>query len=296
MDQDSATRSGVTEVKGNYGEALRIIGTQDAVGNHIGIVNISWVGLRLVGLALRIVGLIAVIALFAVQQPLSWLPVPDTAPAALVALRDWQVVSLGTWLAALVLYLLYFAIAQFKSSVFVGQSGAEIHLARHKKIVDTVRAGELRVVLDPRVYLLAVVSTKYFRLPAAQVDATTKDNIRCFVGVNESEILTYVPDRRSISGLAAMMLGFFFLPVLPPGVKLLSILFFLAGTAYFLVGYVVNAKISECLGLSDVPGTVRYQLLHRTASAVLAARQFCADAAVMLVHEQGDSWPHTPHT
>lgn len=42
--------------------------------------------------------------------------------------------------------------------------------------------------------------------------------------------------------------------------------------------------ISECLGLSDVPGSIRYQLLHRTASAVLAARQFCAPAAVMLVH------------
>ena len=177
MEDDTVTRSGVTEVKGSYGEALRVIGTQDAVGNHIGIVNISWIGLRLVGLALRVVGLLALIALLLVQQPLSWLPVPDTAPGAFVALRDWQIVSFTTWLAALVLYLLYFAVAQFKSSVFVGQSGAEIHLARHKKIVDTVRAGELRVVLDPRVYPLAVVSTKYFLLPAARVDATTKDNI-----------------------------------------------------------------------------------------------------------------------
>ena len=177
MDQDSAARTGVTEIKGSYGEALRVIGTQDAVGNHIGIVNISWVGLRLVGLGLRLVGLLAVVALYAVQQPLAWLPIPDTAPAALVALRDWQLISAGWWLVGLVLYLLYFAIAQFKSSVFVGQSGAEIHLARHKKIVDTVRAGELRVVLDPRVYPLAVVSTKYFLLPASQVDATTKDNI-----------------------------------------------------------------------------------------------------------------------
>ena len=100
---------------------------------------------------------------------------PDTAPAALVALRDWQMISVGWWLVGLVLYLLYFAIAQFKSSVFVGQSGAEIHLARHKKIVDTIRAGELRVVLDPRVYPLAVVSTKYFLLPAAQVDAMMRE-------------------------------------------------------------------------------------------------------------------------
>lgn len=177
LDDRSTARSGVTEVKANYSEALRTIGTQDQFGNHIGIVNVSWIGLRLVGLGLRVFGLIAVIALYAVQTPLSWLPIPDTAPAALVELRDWQVFSFGTWLLALVLYLVYFAIAQFKSSVFVGQSGAEIHLARYKKIVDTVKAGELRVVLDPRVYPLAVVSTKYFLLPAAQVDATTKDNI-----------------------------------------------------------------------------------------------------------------------
>ncbi len=177
LEDRSTARSGVTEVKANYSEALRTIGTQDQFGNHIGIVNVSWIGLRLVGLGLRVFGLIAVIALYAVQTPLAWLPIPDTAPAALVELRDWQVFSFGTWLLALVLYLVYFAIAQFKSSVFVGQSGAEIHLARYKKIVDTVKAGELRVVLDPRVYPLAVVSTKYFLLPAAQVDATTKDNI-----------------------------------------------------------------------------------------------------------------------
>jgi hypothetical protein len=166
-------RTGVTEVKASYSEALRVIGTQDRVGNHIGIVNVSWVGLRLVGLALRVVGLLAVIALYSVREPLSWLPIPDAAPAAFVELRDWQVFSLGTWLLALALYLIYFAIAQFKSSVFVGQSGAEIHLARHKKIVDTVRAGELRVILDPRVYPLAVVSNKSFLLPASRVDATT---------------------------------------------------------------------------------------------------------------------------
>jgi hypothetical protein len=177
MEEEAGGRSGVTEVKGNYAEALRVIGTQDGAGNHIGIVTISWVGLRLVGLAVRIVGLIVVIALYFVRQPLSWLPIPDAAPAILVGIRDWQIVSLGTWLLALALYLLYFAIAQFKSSVFVGQAGAEIHLARHKKIIDTVRAGELRVILDPRVFPLAVVSTKYFLLPASRVDATTRDNI-----------------------------------------------------------------------------------------------------------------------
>jgi hypothetical protein len=176
-DDAAAPRIGVTEVKATYGEALRVIGTQDRAGNHIGIVNVSWGGLRLVGLTFRVLGLIAVIALYAVQQPLAWLPIPDAAPAILVQLRDWQVFSFGTWLLGLVLYLVYFAIAQFKSSVFVGQPGAEVHLARHQKIVDTVRAGELRVILDPRVSPQAVVSTKYVLLPAAPVDATTRDNI-----------------------------------------------------------------------------------------------------------------------
>ncbi|MPZ16605.1 MAG: hypothetical protein GEV06_01635 [Luteitalea sp.] len=176
-EREPPVRSGVTDVKASYAEALRLIGTQDQHGNHIGIVSVSWVGLRLVGLALRLLGLVVVVGLVFARQPLNWLPISDGAPAMFVQLRDWTLLSTGTWLLALFWYLLYFAVAQFKSSVFVGQSGAEIHLARHKKIVDTVRYGELRVVLDPRVYPLAVVSTKYFLLPAARVDATTKDNI-----------------------------------------------------------------------------------------------------------------------
>jgi regulator of protease activity HflC (stomatin/prohibitin superfamily) len=84
------------------------------------------------------------------------------------------------------------------------------------------------------------------------VEKATGGDIRRFAGVNESEILTYVPDRRSISGLSAMMLGFFFLTVLPPSWKALSILFFLAGIAYFLVGYVMNAKIDVPEGYEGV--------------------------------------------
>lgn len=84
------------------------------------------------------------------------------------------------------------------------------------------------------------------------VEKATGGDIRRFVGVNESEILTYVPDRRSISGLAAMMLGFFFLTVLPPGWKVLSILFFLGGFVYFVVGYVMNAKVDVPEGYEGV--------------------------------------------
>jgi len=40
----------------------------------------------------------------------------------------------------------------------------------------------------------------------------------------------------------------------------------------------------ERVGLESVPDAVRYQLLHRTVSALLVAEQFDAAAAVMLVH------------
>ena len=53
------------------------------------------------------------------------------------------------------------------------------------------------------------------------------------------------------------------------------------------------AYILRCLGLpSTIPDSTRYQLLHRTASAVLAAEEFGAKAAVMLVHSfsPADRW------
>ena len=84
------------------------------------------------------------------------------------------------------------------------------------------------------------------------VEKATGGDIRRFAGVNESEILTYVPDRRSMSGLAAMMLGFFFLTVLPSSWKVLSLLFFLAGLVYFLIGYVMNAKVDVPEGYEGV--------------------------------------------
>lgn len=46
------------------------------------------------------------------------------------------------------------------------------------------------------------------------------------------------------------------------------------------------------LGLSAVPKTLRYQLLHRTASAIIEAQRFGAADAVMLVHSfsQSSEW------
>lgn len=53
------------------------------------------------------------------------------------------------------------------------------------------------------------------------------------------------------------------------------------------------AHICELLTLPlNIPGTIRYQLLHRTAAAIHAAAQFHAYRAVMLVHSfsQSDMW------
>jgi hypothetical protein len=46
------------------------------------------------------------------------------------------------------------------------------------------------------------------------------------------------------------------------------------------------------LGLSQIPGTIRYQLVHRTASAVIEANRFGAKRAMMIVHSfsQTDQW------
>lgn len=44
-------------------------------------------------------------------------------------------------------------------------------------------------------------------------------------------------------------------------------------------------SISEILGVSDSPNPeLRYQLFHRTTSAILTARRFKTDLAIMLVH------------
>lgn len=53
------------------------------------------------------------------------------------------------------------------------------------------------------------------------------------------------------------------------------------------------AFIKEKLGLTEeVPPTIRYQLLHRTASAIVEAERFTATSAMMIVHSfsQSDLW------
>ena len=52
------------------------------------------------------------------------------------------------------------------------------------------------------------------------------------------------------------------------------------------------AYLLSLLGMPSVPETTRYQLLHRTASAIIEAQRFNATHAVMLVHSfsQSSEW------
>ena len=47
------------------------------------------------------------------------------------------------------------------------------------------------------------------------------------------------------------------------------------------------AYLHSLLGVPPLDDAIRYQLLHRTASAVLTAQEFHAHVAVMLVHSFG---------
>ena len=47
--------------------------------------------------------------------------------------------------------------------------------------------------------------------------------------------------------------------------------------------------LRQLLGIPSLPDSIRYQLLHRTAAALLTARLFHAGTAVMLVQAWGDN-------
>lgn len=47
------------------------------------------------------------------------------------------------------------------------------------------------------------------------------------------------------------------------------------------------AELHRFLGVGSLPDAIRYQLVHRTVSAILTAQEFHAHAAVMLIHSFG---------
>ncbi|MFB6230526.1 MAG: hypothetical protein ABEL04_05155 [Salinibacter sp.] len=166
---------GVTEKEGSYQDALRKIGQQDEDGQTIGIVYVTSGVLSFFPTFFRALGLLFVLSLYSLHQPLSFLP--QGVHWTVDALAGLEVVSLGTWLTAVILYLLYFGFSLVKNNLYTGQPGAEIHFMKHEKIVKTLKPGEWSFVLDPRVSPHAVVSTKLMVLEMPEIAGNTSENI-----------------------------------------------------------------------------------------------------------------------
>lgn len=73
-----------------------------------------------------------------------------------------------------------------------------------------------------------------------------------FKGIDESSVLTFVPDHRSISGVAPLLLGLFCLVALPGGWKSLAVFFLLFAVAFAFFGYVWQSKVDIPEGFSGV--------------------------------------------
>lgn len=168
---------GVTETAARYDESLRLIGKQDESGRTIAISYFSWMSLRMIPLAIRTLAFVFILLLPIIQKPFAWIPAGPGDPVWLRQIESWNLFSWGTWIIAVAIYALYFAISYLKSNIYPGLPGAEIHFEKHKKITRTVRPGELAVMLDPRVKPYAVVSTKPIALEMPEVEGNTRDNI-----------------------------------------------------------------------------------------------------------------------
>ncbi len=82
--------------------------------------------------------------------------------------------------------------------------------------------------------------------------AQVQESLDKFAGINEEEILSYLPDRRDFSGAGPILLGLLILVILPGPAKVLSLLFFLSGVILFLVRYVNAAKVDVPDGYEGV--------------------------------------------
>jgi hypothetical protein len=105
----------------------------------------------------------------------------------------------------------------------------------------TDRVNEVQAAIEGR--LRDIVQT---------VTATSAQSRNRFAGVNEEEILKFIPDKRNFSGVANVLLGLLVLVLLPGMLKIVSVLFFVLAAFNFLVGYINNSKIDVPDGFEGV--------------------------------------------
>lgn len=173
MAETYSDKIGVSEVQARYEEALRQIGRQDGQGRTIAIAYFTTSGLRMAPLFLRGVFFLVLLMLPVIQRPFAW--VPGDSPLGF--LQGFESFGLLNWAAAMVIYAAYFALSMLRTSIYPGLPGAEIHFARHRQIIRTVKPGERALIFDWRVHPHAVVSTKPIALEMPLIEGKTRDNI-----------------------------------------------------------------------------------------------------------------------
>ncbi len=159
---------GVAEPRDGFADSLRMVGRQTNGGTAV-ICYVTGTGLRLIPLGLRVVGLLLLLYSIRWQNPFSWIPLEQA--------QSFEAFSMGTWLLAVGLYMVYFVFTLFQNGMYKGEPGAEIHLSRYKKIIRCVSPGGIFVNLDPRVRPYAVVSKRQFAVTLPEVEGLSQDNI-----------------------------------------------------------------------------------------------------------------------
>ena len=169
---------GIGESKASFHHSLSSIGKSDEHGNTIAISYVGGTALRFIPLIVRLAILVALFFLPFYRQPFLFLPPLLPAPGWYTSLRTWEVFTLTTWLLGVMIYIVYFLFTLVvKNGLYRGVPGAEIHFTRYGKIVYTVRPGEKKFVIDPRVRPFAVVSTRIMTAAMPVVENNTRDNI-----------------------------------------------------------------------------------------------------------------------
>lgn len=82
--------------------------------------------------------------------------------------------------------------------------------------------------------------------------AGVQESLDKFAGIDEEEILKFVPDKRNFAGIGPILLGFLFMILLPGFLKWFSLLFFGFGILLFLFRYLNNAKVDVPDGYAGV--------------------------------------------
>lgn len=82
--------------------------------------------------------------------------------------------------------------------------------------------------------------------------AAVQESLDKFAGIDEEEILTYIPDKRDFSGMGPILLGLVVLVMFPGWLKGLAFFFFATGLFLFWLRYINAAKVDVPDGYQGV--------------------------------------------